>query len=251
MEDKVSGLQQITAMYTVPGHTYTHDAYRAELIGIYMITQITQQLCRLHNITEGSITIACDGLEALRKAMSTETSCSPLSSQFDIISAIDTAINGSPLIWKWCHVKAYQDDHVAPLDRWATLNVDCDAAAKCKTKFDSIYPPPIKQEIEGEMWRLYRIPQEGKALQKISINLKEEIIEVVEGAKTKAYLIYCFLLPAKAMDKVDWYAIKLAHKNMDFFKNGWFSRWAEELIPTGTEMEDQGTWDSAKCPRNC
>eukprot|EP00957_Ditylum_brightwellii_P023941 1805401-Ditylum_brightwellii.AAC.1 len=53
------------------------------------------------------------------------------------------------------------------------------------------------------------------------------------------------------MDKVDWHAIKLARKNMDFFKNRWSSRWAAEFTPTGTEMEDQGTWDSAKCPRNC
>eukprot|EP00957_Ditylum_brightwellii_P129863 9905422-Ditylum_brightwellii.AAC.1 len=52
LEDQVSGLHQITAMSTVPGHIYTHDTYRAELTGIYMITQITQQLCKLYNIME-------------------------------------------------------------------------------------------------------------------------------------------------------------------------------------------------------
>eukprot|EP00957_Ditylum_brightwellii_P118544 9040237-Ditylum_brightwellii.AAC.1 len=38
---------------------------------------------------------------------------------------------------------------------------------------------------------------------------------------------------------------------MDFFKNRWCSRWAAEFIPTSTELEDQGTRDLAKCPRNC
>eukprot|EP00957_Ditylum_brightwellii_P070376 5346898-Ditylum_brightwellii.AAC.1 len=177
MEDKVSSLHQITATSTVPGHIYTHDAYRAELKGIYMITQITQQVCRLHNITEGSIIVACDCLKALQKVMSTETSFSPLSSQLDIISVIDTAINGSPLIWKWHHIKGHQDDYVGLLDQWATFNIECNVAAKSKTKFNSIYPPPIQQEIEGEMWQLYRIPQEDKTLQNISTNLKEEILE--------------------------------------------------------------------------
>eukprot|EP00957_Ditylum_brightwellii_P003520 266625-Ditylum_brightwellii.AAC.1 len=101
-------------MATVPGHTYTHGAYRAELTGIFMIMQIIQQLCKLYNITEGGIAIACDGLEALRKAMSTETSFSPLSSQFDIISAIYTAINCSPLTWKWRHVKGHRMTMLAP-----------------------------------------------------------------------------------------------------------------------------------------
>eukprot|EP00957_Ditylum_brightwellii_P198713 15145900-Ditylum_brightwellii.AAC.1 len=70
----------------------------------------------------GSITIACHGLEAIRKAMSAETSFSALSSQYDIVSAIDSELNNSPLTWKWRHVKGHQDDLIGPLDRWASLN---------------------------------------------------------------------------------------------------------------------------------
>eukprot|EP00957_Ditylum_brightwellii_P040403 3057593-Ditylum_brightwellii.AAC.1 len=91
----------------------------------------------------------------------------------------------------------------------------------------------------------------GQNSTKISTNLKEETLEVVEGTKTKAYLMDNFLLPTRAMDNVDWYAIKLACENMDFFKKRWSSRWAAEFIPTGTELEDQGTWDSAKFLWNC
>eukprot|EP00957_Ditylum_brightwellii_P189176 14399863-Ditylum_brightwellii.AAC.1 len=74
---------RISATATVPGSLDIHNAYRAELTEIYMLVQIDNKLCLLHNIDKGCITIACDGIEALRKAMATDVSFSPLSSQFD------------------------------------------------------------------------------------------------------------------------------------------------------------------------
>eukprot|EP00957_Ditylum_brightwellii_P050703 3844216-Ditylum_brightwellii.AAC.1 len=48
---------RISATATVPGFLDNHDAYRAELTGIYMLVQIVNKLCHLHNIDNGSITI--------------------------------------------------------------------------------------------------------------------------------------------------------------------------------------------------
>eukprot|EP00957_Ditylum_brightwellii_P193007 14695517-Ditylum_brightwellii.AAC.1 len=64
--------------------------------------------------------------------MATDVSFSPLSSQFDIVSAIDHAINISPIPWRWRHVKGHQDNYIGPLDRCASLNVKCDGAAKAR-----------------------------------------------------------------------------------------------------------------------
>eukprot|EP00957_Ditylum_brightwellii_P170124 12949595-Ditylum_brightwellii.AAC.1 len=97
IEGPVFGKERIYATALVPGQTNNHDAHRAELSGIYMVTQVVNSLCKLHNITEGKITLACDGLEAIRKSMLVNTSFSSLSSQFDLLLAIDKAINESPI----------------------------------------------------------------------------------------------------------------------------------------------------------
>eukprot|EP00957_Ditylum_brightwellii_P068969 5234216-Ditylum_brightwellii.AAC.1 len=155
IEGPVFGKERIYATTLVPGQTNKHDVYRAELSGIYMMTQVVNSLCKLHNITEGKITLACDGLEAIRKSMSVNTSFSSLSSQFDLLSAIDKAIYESPISWHWRHMKGHQDNYIGPLDRWATLNVLCDSAAKGRRRYDIENPPLLQEEIDGEMWSIF------------------------------------------------------------------------------------------------
>eukprot|EP00957_Ditylum_brightwellii_P176942 13478124-Ditylum_brightwellii.AAC.1 len=62
--------------------------------------------------------------------MLVDTNYSCLSNHVDLISAIDYLLCKSPLIWKWRWVKGHQDDFYGPLDRWASLNVEMDSAAK-------------------------------------------------------------------------------------------------------------------------
>lgn len=74
--------------------------------------------------------VACDGIEAIRKAMTANLMFNSLSNHFNLISAIDHRLEKSLLEWYWRHVKGHQDNHVGPLDRWASLNVECNTAAK-------------------------------------------------------------------------------------------------------------------------
>eukprot|EP00957_Ditylum_brightwellii_P030655 2322980-Ditylum_brightwellii.AAC.1 len=109
----------ITATSTTPGPLEIQDAYWAEL------------------------SVACDGLEVIRKAMADDTTFFCQSNQFDLISAIDSMIDKSPLVWKWRWVKGHRDEKkkgdkwkgcvkkfIGPLDRWTMLNVAMDSAAK-------------------------------------------------------------------------------------------------------------------------
>eukprot|EP00957_Ditylum_brightwellii_P148696 11321127-Ditylum_brightwellii.AAC.1 len=77
------------------------DAYRVELLGILMIVIVVLHLCKQYNIQKGLITVACDGLEAIRKAMTDDTTFSSQSNQFGLISTIESMIGESPLVWKW------------------------------------------------------------------------------------------------------------------------------------------------------
>eukprot|EP00957_Ditylum_brightwellii_P044467 3373620-Ditylum_brightwellii.AAC.3 len=83
-----------------------------------MIVAIIQNLCDQHNIQNSSITVACDGLEAIYKAMSDDTNYSCQSNQFNLISAIDSMIRDSSIEWKWRRVKGHQDKKfIGLLDR--------------------------------------------------------------------------------------------------------------------------------------
>eukprot|EP00957_Ditylum_brightwellii_P047510 3608296-Ditylum_brightwellii.AAC.1 len=95
-----------------------------------MIVMIVVKICEYHNIQEESITVACNGREALRKVFLVENNFSCKSSQYDIISAIDHYIKDSNITWKLLHVKGHQDDFYDPLDYWSTLNVETDELAK-------------------------------------------------------------------------------------------------------------------------
>eukprot|EP00957_Ditylum_brightwellii_P095766 7296721-Ditylum_brightwellii.AAC.1 len=88
--------------------------------------------------------------------MADDTTFSCQSNQFDLILAIDSMIDKSPLVWKWCWVKGHQDEKkkggtwkgfvkkfIGPLDRWAMLNVDMDSAAKKTRQSDVMNSPPI------------------------------------------------------------------------------------------------------------
>eukprot|EP00957_Ditylum_brightwellii_P181177 13800561-Ditylum_brightwellii.AAC.1 len=69
IEDKIPGLNSVSATAITPGNLSVHDPYRGELTGIYATVVIVNELCQLYNITEGKVVMACDGIEALKKAM--------------------------------------------------------------------------------------------------------------------------------------------------------------------------------------
>eukprot|EP00957_Ditylum_brightwellii_P137071 10451658-Ditylum_brightwellii.AAC.2 len=87
---------RVASTATNPGPLLIHDSYQAELTGLYMIVSITNNICAFHRVSSGSMTVAYDGLEAIKKAMAEETHCS-------------------------C-----QSNH------WASLNVEIDTAAKAR-----------------------------------------------------------------------------------------------------------------------
>ena len=60
----------------------SQSAYRSELARLYGIATMIRPLCKLYQITEGEVELACDGLQALRHVSRMEftTEAKPLSS---------------------------------------------------------------------------------------------------------------------------------------------------------------------------
>eukprot|EP00957_Ditylum_brightwellii_P181535 13827985-Ditylum_brightwellii.AAC.1 len=108
---------QISGSCTAPGYIEDHDAYCGELSGLYSIVTTVENLCTHYGIALGAITVACDGIEVLKKSMDAETSFECCSSHFHLIAAINAILQCSKIIWYWKHVKGRQDVYHSPLDR--------------------------------------------------------------------------------------------------------------------------------------
>ena len=81
-EDEFGSLE---GSLVTPGNPEDQSAYRSELAGLYGIAAIVNLLCQYHKITEGSITIGCDGLQALLHGTSTVDFIPTKMAQFDLV----------------------------------------------------------------------------------------------------------------------------------------------------------------------
>ena len=85
------------------------EVYKIQLVGIFHIILIVEDIWSSHNILEGSITITCDGINALEKAMKPNTQLSCLLNHFELISAVENKIQAIPTQWSWNDIKGQQD----------------------------------------------------------------------------------------------------------------------------------------------
>ena len=66
IEENNQGKHRIEVSCTTTGLTRYQDAYRSELSGIIHLVKIAESLTDKFNITEGSITLGCDGIDAIQ-----------------------------------------------------------------------------------------------------------------------------------------------------------------------------------------
>ena len=127
----ITGSGRFIVLNVSPGAADDQSPYRSELSGLYGIVSSIEQVCEEHDVRSGSVTIACDGQEALLRSVVYERPVDCTFSDFDLISAIRSKIKSLPVTVRGHWVEGHQDDlHDRPLDIWAQLNIWCDALAK-------------------------------------------------------------------------------------------------------------------------
>ena len=89
----------------VPGGGKSQSAYRSELAGLYGMATMIRMLCKLYQITEGEVELACDGLEALRHVSRMEVTTEAKAPQFDLLAATRSVCWKCPVTLKFRHVK--------------------------------------------------------------------------------------------------------------------------------------------------
>jgi hypothetical protein len=127
-----NSIGRIIGRVIAPGAESDQSAYRSELSGILAVMIMVKNLCLYHNITDGAVELACDGLSAIDKSFSYVSLLHIDEPNYDLITAIKHQWKYSPLLWRVRHVKGHQDEHtdLQNLDRWGKLNVEMDRLAK-------------------------------------------------------------------------------------------------------------------------
>jgi hypothetical protein len=82
---------------TTPGNPEDQSASMSELAGLFGIATIVDLLCQYYDITECTVTIGCDGLQALLHATSSVDFTSTKMAQFDLVGATRTMLRRSPV----------------------------------------------------------------------------------------------------------------------------------------------------------
>ena len=92
----------------VPGSPEHQGAYRSELAGILAVLIILQELCRIHDIQSGSITIGLDGQGAKEEAEDDDR-LSATQPAFDMLLDIRARIKSLPIDCKFKWIKGHQE----------------------------------------------------------------------------------------------------------------------------------------------
>ena len=108
-------------------------------------------VCKHHKITEGSVTIGCDGMNSLRHTSSNWTP-DVSKNDYDLVMAARSLMRKCPVTWNFRHIPGHQDkNRRAVLDDWAKLNIQVnDAAIQYREEYDE----PRRYIVAREPWAL-------------------------------------------------------------------------------------------------
>ena len=240
----------ITCPVVAPGSSKDHSPYRSELTGLLGVAVLIHLLCKVHHIQQGSVTVACNGLAALKSSMEYQDEVPPTTQHFDLIMAIRHWMWQSPVKWTTKHVKGHQDDQPYDvLDRWATLNQAMDTRAKARLallqqQLRQRTAPATPSAFEGEPWPLYF---NGK---KVSRDFVQRFYEHVSGPPALYHWKHQVDRFGQGSRKdVDWQAVADGMKLLPPHRQRWITQQAAGWGGVGKWMFRYGEWPHSKCPR--
>jgi len=118
----------------MPGVEHDRSTYRSELYGLWGILHTVKKFIMGMGLTKGAMTIACDGLSALKQAQYQQYT-NPSVAHYDLIGAICWLWDSLPVDISFEHVKGHQDNGQSLALSWtAWMNIEMDTRAKQKAQ---------------------------------------------------------------------------------------------------------------------
>lgn len=238
------------AVNMVPGPIEEGDSHRCELAGLYGTITLIHSICKIHEITHGSIRIACDNIHALNVF---EDGYTPdvKNRNFDLCSAIHSLLQQSPITWKNEHVKGHQDNKkaVANLTRPEQLNVYVDQLAKTYWQHivqscpDDTFPQPKHIEILGEEWQIWN------GNDKFVHPTINRLYEAIHNPITKLWWIRHKVVKPEDSQNIDYEILEKTMPTLQQPLQQWCSKSASANCGVGTTLVHWKYQSDAKCPR--
>ena len=241
---------QIRGHYESPGAESSQCSHRSEMWGVLGIVMSVNSLCQTHNITHGTITAKCDGEGTIKILQWMHQITNNSRKHFDLITALHTAIELSPLTWKFEHLEGHQDQHTsfAQLDRWAQLNVLADTIAKQEVtriineggrQGDRI-PIPYNE------CRIF-FPHQTGQMEPISSHLCDTLITKIQTKQLREYWEEKKKIGPNTSTKVDWEILEKSAKNYNRWK--WLSKYVTGVCGVGRMLQIWKYQAHSSCPR--
>jgi hypothetical protein len=78
----------LTGQLLVPGQPADQSAFRSELAGLYTMITLVNSLVDYYEVRNGTVELACDGIQALEYVFDTKKSITAASNSYDLILEI-------------------------------------------------------------------------------------------------------------------------------------------------------------------
>jgi hypothetical protein len=241
----------------VPGPIKDGDSYRCELAGLIGAVTFVQALCARHNITAGSLRIACDNISTLY-VFKSDFVPEPSHESFDLVSCLWNLLKASPVTWHAEHVSGHQIDkkHHSLLTRTELINDEMDNLAKmhwnCLLQSGHSMTPP-QHTVTHEGWTIWKKSDNSKLP---SPNPKT-LFNIIDRQATLDYWSTCHQvqplpiprLTPQAITNVDWHACAEAMQQLQLGRRRWVTKHGAENCGVGLTLVFWKKQTHHDCPR--
>jgi len=224
---------------------------RGESFTVLAMCTMVHVICTLYNIKDGSITIHCDNLEALRrKEPSTSTFTSLSKRDVDVKLSIEHMIQASPVSFSFQHVPGHADDDPNFIYSQATQQVQRNIDMHNLVTSFMKHPPYHFRPTNVTPF----LPHQRIAFtlhnEVISGDIQHHILMERHGLHMEQRLMKCRDIKHESQHIVDWQALRLAFKNRDTMGRINATRIIHDLLwPTMEKLQNRKTGISNICPR--
>ena len=253
LEDKRRQIQ-FTGSLITPGPKESQCSHRSELAGILGTILTINHTCKRHKISQGSIEIGCDGEGALKAITYNHKIVKTNRKHYDLIQAVNEAIETSPITWTFRHVRGHQDDirEYHDLNRWEQLNVKADILAK-ERMHEETYG-----KSEGDIYRIqYTTSQKCRVGWKdrqrrehsITSHLQKTLTTDIGSTLIRDYWIKKKKFTPYTERWIDWENMHKSSNGLKKNRKQWHSKWLTGFCGVGIMMQVYQSQYHTKCPR--
>lgn len=230
----------------LPGRNAANDSTRAEIFGLFLCLITIDCICSLHQISEGSITVACDNGTALYYGLQSERFPKATSSHFDLLSAVRRYRARIPITIKPVQVMGHSDKK-KPINRPFTIlermNIVADILAKGYA-YKCERDPTIQADLEIDPFQWNIVIQGAPVKKHIEPSLQEHVFG-------QALLRHQQKQPGfsrEVQQLVDWQCIEKAWASRSQATIIWLAKWISGFCGTNAKLHQIDKEMEATCP---